>query len=410
MKLTLCKIVLLWNLIIIISVFSHSQDLSETFDVICRWKQLEFQNVPNDQGDIYIPYNNIPFGFARAPESNRIFVAINRVNPGVPSTVNYFYESECEHVENPKLRPFPDYATNSFQYNAGPEKIVSVYRLTVDSCNRLWFVDTGTLDYQPNSITIRNPTLWIMDLYTDTLIRRFSIPDALYITNGLGFANIVVESEDCDNAYAYVSNYLTNALLVYSFRDNDAWIFKHPFMNPVQGLGDMMLEGVSFDFTSGLFAMALSQSSPENRLLFFGSLAGIDEYAVPTTILKDQSLSSDKYNIDDFINIGSRGPNSQILVQQINSQGILFYPEIQNQVIKCWNTRNPLTPENTAVVYRNNQTMVYGTHVEIDKEDNIWVMSNRYPLYSFRSLDPNDYNFFLVRGKNDVVRNTVCTL
>ncbi|GAB0094339.1 hypothetical protein DMENIID0001_096210 [Sergentomyia squamirostris] len=202
MKLTLCKIVLLWNLIIIISDFSHSQDLSRTFDVICRWKHLEFENIPSGQGDIYIPQNNVPFGFSRAPESKRIFVAIHRVAPGVPSTVNYFYENECDKVENPKLRPYPDYATNSIQYNAGPEKLVSVYRLTVDRCNRLWFVDTGALDYEPSPIIIHNPTLWIMDLNTDTLIRRFSIPDALYETDGLGFADIVVESDgqDCDNA------------------------------------------------------------------------------------------------------------------------------------------------------------------------------------------------------------------
>ncbi|GAB0100999.1 hypothetical protein DMENIID0001_171160 [Sergentomyia squamirostris] len=360
--------------------------------------------------------NKSPLNFLVPPPHGRGTQLSNgekrRVAPGVPSTVNYFYENECDKVENPKLRPYPDCATNSIQYNAGPEKLVSVYRLTVDRCNRLWFVDTGALDYEPSPIIIHNPTLWIMDLKTDTLIRRFSIPDALYETDGLGFADIVVESDgqDCDNAYAYVSNFKTSALLVYSFRENDAWIAKHPYMNPVPGLGEMVLQGVSFDFTAGLIAMALSQSRPGNRFLFFGSLAGIDEFAVPTRILKDQSLSSDYYNNKDFIHIGSRGPNSQILVQQINSQGILFYPEIQDQVIKCWNTAKPLTPENTAVVYRNNQTMVYGTQVEIDEDDNIWVMSNRFALQLFRGLDINDYNFFLVRGKSDVIRNTVCSL
>ncbi|GAB0095365.1 hypothetical protein DMENIID0001_107380 [Sergentomyia squamirostris] len=414
MKLTLCKIILLWYLITIISVLIHGRDhdLSETFKVICRWKQLEFQDIPDDQGDIYIPSNNIPFGFALAPRSKRIFVSVVRINPGVPSTVNYFYEDECNREENPKLRPYPDYATNSIQYNDGPERLINVFRLTVDCCNRLWFVDTGTLDYRRDKIFIHKPTIWVMDLYNDSVIRRFSISDKFYTIDGLGFVNINVEidGQNCNNAFAYVSNYRNAQLLIYSFRENDAWIMRHPYMKPVPGLGEMMLEGVSFKYPSGIFPMALSPSNSEDRLLFFGSLAGIAEYAVPTRILKDRSLSPDKYNIDDFIQIGSRGPNSQILIQQINSQGILFYPEIQDKVIKCWNTGKPLTPENTAVVYENNQTMIYGTEVQIDEDDNIWVMSNRFPLYLFRGLDPNEYNFFLVRGKSDAVKNTVCSL
>ncbi|GAB0088344.1 hypothetical protein DMENIID0001_027470 [Sergentomyia squamirostris] len=416
MKSKLCEIVLLWwYLISVTIVLSHDyeHDLTETFQVICRWKQLEYVDIPHDQGDnFYVPSSNVPFGFTRAPQSRRIFVGVNRRNFGIPSTLNYFYENECYSEGNPKLRPYPDYATNSIQYNADPEKIVSIYRPKVDSCNRLWFVDTGVLEYpETNRKVVNTPSIWIMDLYTDTLIRRFTIPDGLYRTDGSGFVNIHVEidGQDCDNAHAYVSNYITHNLLVYSFGANDAWNVHHPFMDPVPGLQNMMLDGISINFTDGIFPIALSPPGSEDRLLFFTPFSSYEEYVVPTRILKDRSLFPNNYDPSDFIHLGSKGSDSQAPVQEINSVGVMFYPEAQKKNIKCWNTRMPLTPENTAVVYQNNQTMVYGTYVEIDENDNIWVMSDKFPIFFYRGLDMNDYNFYIVRGRSNVVRNTVCS-
>lgn len=51
-------------------------------------------------------------------------------------------------------------------------RIVSVYRSRVDSCNRLWFVDTGSLEYPENTIQVQPPSIWIFDLNTDSLVSR----------------------------------------------------------------------------------------------------------------------------------------------------------------------------------------------------------------------------------------------
>lgn len=37
---------------------------------------------------------------------------------------------------------------------ADSNRIVSVYRTRVDSCNRLWFVDTGALEYPGETIRV----------------------------------------------------------------------------------------------------------------------------------------------------------------------------------------------------------------------------------------------------------------
>lgn len=37
-----------------------------------------------------------------------------------------------------------------------------MYRTRVDSCNRLWFVDTGALEYPNNRIQVQPPSIWLV--------------------------------------------------------------------------------------------------------------------------------------------------------------------------------------------------------------------------------------------------------
>lgn len=84
-----------------------------------------------------------------------------------------------------------------------------MYRSFVDACDRLWFVDTGSLEY---SRRIQLPSIWIFDLNTDTLIRRFDIP---LDTTGIASITIDVDPDKCDEAYAYLPDWILQTLYVY---------------------------------------------------------------------------------------------------------------------------------------------------------------------------------------------------
>lgn len=93
---------------------------------------------------------------------------------------------------------------------------MSVYRSRVDKCDRLWFVDTGNLEYPNNPIQIQPPSVWIFDLNTDFLVRRAEIPTA-NIVDGHGIASITVDIDDdnCADAYAYLPDLVNYRLHVY---------------------------------------------------------------------------------------------------------------------------------------------------------------------------------------------------
>lgn len=109
----------------------------------------------------------------------RLFVTVPRRRPGIPSTLNYIL-TKSTRGSSPSFRSFPDFETNELHVNdlslfvgscelrcilnpsiqcifsfffsqpnlsPDPKRIVSVYRTRVDECNRLWFVDTGLLEY-----------------------------------------------------------------------------------------------------------------------------------------------------------------------------------------------------------------------------------------------------------------------
>lgn len=63
----------------------------------------------------FIPYNNVPQGFAPyiTSTSSKVFIAVPRRSPGVPSTLNYVnLEDGKDLYINPKLHSYPNYETN----------------------------------------------------------------------------------------------------------------------------------------------------------------------------------------------------------------------------------------------------------------------------------------------------------
>lgn len=70
----------------------------------------------------YLAYNNVPQGFAPhiSNKSSRIFIAVPRRNPGVPSTLNFIkLDDGQESYTNPKLQGFPNYEMNELDVSIG---------------------------------------------------------------------------------------------------------------------------------------------------------------------------------------------------------------------------------------------------------------------------------------------------
>lgn len=87
--------------------------------------------------------NNIPMGANKWKD--KLFVTVPRRRNGVPSSLNYIPLKSGER-HNVPLIPYPDWETNVLYGEGGQDHIVSVYRVAVDACDRLWMVDTGVIE------------------------------------------------------------------------------------------------------------------------------------------------------------------------------------------------------------------------------------------------------------------------
>lgn len=87
---------------------------------------------------------NIPMG--ANVWRNKLFISVPRRRLGVPSTLNYVpLDSPQKH--NVPLIPYPNWEMNTYPdpTNSG-QNFVSIYRVGIDVCDRLWFVDTGLVE------------------------------------------------------------------------------------------------------------------------------------------------------------------------------------------------------------------------------------------------------------------------
>jgi hypothetical protein len=93
-----------------------------------------------------------------------------------------------------------------------------------------------------NQIVVQRPAIWAIDLNTDTTVIRFEIPESV-VPNGKGLAAITIDDDSCEDTYAYLPDWMNNALLVYSARQAKVWRVDNNFFyfNPFEG--DFAIEG-----------------------------------------------------------------------------------------------------------------------------------------------------------------------
>ncbi|XP_058982633.1 L-dopachrome tautomerase yellow-f2 isoform X2 [Musca domestica] len=352
----------------------------------------------------YIPYNNVPMGVTHY--KGRLFVTMPRRRVGIPSTLNYIDMNADESMKSPKLKAYPDFETNQFVGNSG--NLVSVYRTTVDSCGRFWFIDTGMLEYPNNRMQIQKPSIWIMDLKTDRVIRRFEIPESI-VTEGRGLASITVDTDKgCDKTFAYVPDLVNSQLYVYSYEKNEMWSFQHNYFNFDPIAGDLNIGGQVFSWDDGIFSVALAPKNDDgSRNVLFHAMASYNEFVVSNEVLQNSPRPESNR---EFRLLGSRGAGRQSTMHEYDPRtGVVFYAEIQRNGVGCWNTQKPFNPSNHGTVAQDEQRMIYPSDLTIDEDGTMWVMTNSMPIFIYSTLDPNVYNFRVWKQSTEVaIRNTVC--
>ncbi|KAH8383760.1 hypothetical protein KR009_010399 [Drosophila setifemur] len=361
-----------------------------------------------DERASYIPYNNVPMGVTHY--RGRLFVTMPRRRVGIPSTLNYIDLNRDGRDRSPKLRAYPDFALN--QFNASAENLVSVYRTTVDDCQRLWFIDTGMLEYPNDRQQIRRPSIWIVDLATDRVLKRFEIPESIAET-GRGLASITIDVKPgkCGEAYAYIPDLVYRHLYVYHLANDRIWSFEHNYFNFDPLSGDLSIGGQTFRWDDGIFSTTLGPRDPDgSRIFYFHPMASTNEFVVSNKVLQEEANAARSDHGNDFRVLGTRGPATQSTMHDYDPHtGVIFYAEIQKNGVGCWKTSKPFSVENHGNVDSNASDMIYPSDLTIDEDGTLWLMSNSMPIFIYSTLDTNVYNFRIWKQKTSLAkRGTVC--
>ncbi|XP_017089271.2 protein yellow [Drosophila bipectinata] len=377
------------------------------------WNQLDFA-FPNNRlkeqamasGD-YIPQNALPVGVEHY--GNRLFVTVPRWRDGIPATLTYI-NMDHSLTGSPELIPYPDWRANTAGDCAN--SITTAYRIKVDECGRLWVLDTGTVGI---GNTTTNPCPYainIFDLATDTRIRRYELPSV--DTNPNTFiANIAVDiGKNCDDAYAYFADELGYGLISYSWELDKSWRFSaHSYFFPDPLRGDFNVAGINFQWgEEGIFGMSLSPIRSDGyRTLYFSPLASHRQFAVSTRILRDETRTEDSYH--DFIALDERGPNAHTTARVMSDDGIELFNLIDQNAVGCWHSSMPYSPQFHGIVDRDDVGLVFPADVKIDEMKNVWVLSDRMPVFLLSDLDYADTNFRIYTAPlASLIENTVCDL
>lgn len=328
---------------------------------------------------------------------------------GIPATLTYINTAQTVSG-SPELIPYPDWQSNAVGDCANG--LNTVYRIKADKCGRLWVLDTGTIGIGNTTQNICPYSINVFDLATNTRIRRYEF--RAEDTNANTFiANTAVDiGKSCEDTFAYFSDELGYGLIAYSWEQNRSWRFDHSYFYPDPLRGDFNIGGLNFQWgEEGIFGMALSPTRSDGyRTLYFSPLASHREFSVSTRILRDESRVDDSYHDFSFFPT-ERAANSHTTSRVVSDDGIMLHNLIDQNAIGCWHTSMPYEPQYHGIVDRDDVGLVFPADVRVDENKDVWVISDRMPVFLIANLDYNDINFRIYSAPlQTLIGGTVCDI
>ncbi|KAF7280602.1 hypothetical protein GWI33_005701 [Rhynchophorus ferrugineus] len=353
--------------------------------------------------------NNIPMG--ANVWKDKLFVTVPRRRSGIPSTLNYVpLNSPVKH--NLPLIPYPNWNINLFPDTSGKgDNIVSVYRIAIDECDRMWLVDTGVIETLGNATKVKQPQLILINLLTDEIIHRVTVPESV-LTPRTVFTSVTVDvsKRSCNDAFAYFPDLAGYGLIVFSLELNRFWRVKHNYFYLESTEGDFSIGGYNFQWTDGIFSVEVTEEKPDGfRDLFFHAMAGTHKFKVSTKILRNETLATRSYHGNDITIVGNKGKKFQTsMADMYKPSGILFLNLVNQNALGCWNTQKNLNT--ISIVHKDDAKMIYPSDVKVSG-DRVYVLTNRMPIFIYGKLNYDDVNFRIWSNTvKDAIKDTNCEI
>lgn len=391
-------------LVLLLFLASVERVASRGLEVAYQWKYLDWV-----EPTVRLTGKNFTLGnpFTQdvdIDKRGRIFVTSPHWLEGTPVVLSLV--SNADGPGGPLLLPYPNWKWHATEL--GCDGLISVYRLAIDECDRLWVVDTGRVSQK----SVCPVKILIFDLETDRLIHKYVVPDDQVLYGKAALVTPIVDvGKTCLDAYLYVADVDQNGLFVYDFYNNYSWRLNNTYGNafgPDDDAMNITIAGEWFDLTDGTLGMSLSPAGfYEHRYLYFNSLASYYQKFMDTLSLKESEFRAPVIYQSNYKRASQAG------VQATSRRGVIFFQLVQLTAIACWDIEKPFVPENVVVIAQDVETLQYVSGIKVITnnygEEELWFNTNRLQKTINKTLKPTETNFRLIRGKvDDIIRGTRC--
>ncbi|XP_046737224.1 major royal jelly protein 1-like [Diprion similis] len=311
----------------------------------------------------------------------------------------------------PLLEPYPDWSWHTTE--RGSSAIISVNRVKVDKCDRLWVVDSGKIGNEqvsPARILRFNPA-------TDELVESIEIPDELShnpndASKGkLELQAVETEGDCCEKTWVYIADLEGWGLLIYN--GSDIWrINNDKLFAPQEPYTTFSLNNENVTLTTGLSSMLiLPDGFLREKSTIFKPMASEVGYGGSVDDLHNSFTGNDvRYYKTNFT------APSQELARDISSDGILIagFPTVS--ILACWNIQWPLYDANVVTLQTSDEYLQFVSGVKITEGiqngvegENVWVASIHLQQFISGTLDITEDNYFILGGNvKTLVNGTNC--
>lgn len=148
------------------------------------------------------------------------------------------------------------------------------------------------------------------------------------------------------------------------------------------------------------------------RTVYFHALASSKEFSVPNNVLKNEKRATSSRSYYDYSVVGDRGVNGQSSAECFDEKSdVLFYTQVNKNAIGCWNVNKTFSHETQGTIDSNAESLVFPNDVKVDRNSNLWILSNRMPVFLYSKLASDHFNYRILVGKaSEVIKNTPCDL
>ncbi|XP_012254941.2 protein yellow-like [Athalia rosae] len=365
------------------------------FKVIFEWNATEFNWASPEALDQaikhkeYIVENNAIAGIKIW--KNKMYLTIPRWRKGVPVTLGVTSATPVNDVTAPKLDPYPNWDMqtlgdcNAFQF---------VQSMEIDPLGRMWVLDTGrteTMELKPEPRC--PPRLVILDLENEgAVLRSYVFPKEVAPPDSAYLNDIVVDHENGGAAYITDNGHDDPGIIVFTLKDNKSRKVRHKSMRAEGEAENFVVAGVNILSPMHVDGIALSPPGGE-RQVYYSPLSSFHLYAISTSILRNDSLTS----IEDshVQELGRKSSQTDGMV--MTNQGVLYFGLLADDAIAMWDTNvNPSFASGLRVISRDHSLTQWPDTFAIDESGHLWCVTNALQNYMNHRIDINRPNFRVV--------------